>query len=120
MKAWLCSSVRPGTSHCFLSCTGAVPARRSMTRERQSMLSSLAAATRSALDAAARELGRVQQARQLVLRQVRHLRGDVPNRLAFFVSLLRNRGALVVADDRVQRGAENRAAIELLGEAQLV
>src|SRR5689334_18760830 len=84
----------------------------------QSTLSATAA--RATFDAAASEICGIEQPRQLFLRQVRHLCSDVANRPAFLVSLLRDRGALVVTDDGVEGRDQNRVAIERLGESRLI
>src|SRR5690606_4492365 len=54
----------------------------------------------SALDAALRELGRIEQGREPLRRKVGIFGGDVADRAAFFVRALRDRRALLVADDR--------------------
>ncbi len=114
-NSWLCAVFRPGTSQCSIPCSGCVPASRRIMHSRQSS----ATAARAALDASTSEVGRIEQACQLFLRQIGHLRGDLADRLAFLVRLLRDRGALVVADDGVERGDEDRVAIERFRETAL-
>src|SRR5690606_33345026 len=70
----------------------------------------------SALDAALRELGRIEQGREPLRRKGGIFGGDVADRAAFFVRALRDRRALLVADDRIQRGHENRVPLERRAE----
>src|SRR5690606_1932778 len=68
-------------------------------------------ATRSALDAPARQLERIEEPLQLLGRQLGALGRDVPDRSALGVRLLRDRGALLVADHGIQRRDEDRIAL---------
>src|SRR4030095_103559 len=74
---------------------------------------SAASFTRAALaDSAPRQRCRVEQLRELFLAQVGHLGGDLANRPALGICLLRDRSTLLVADHGIERGYEHRVAIE--------
>src|SRR5688572_25366548 len=119
----LCSSVRPGSSTESSSWRARVPARRSRMRASQSMLTypdvasaDSATPARSALDTSAGELGRVEQFREIIARDVRELLGDFADGSAFLVRLLRDGSAFFIADDRVQRRHQNGVALQGLGQ----
>src|ERR1700733_8397236 len=119
-----------GSSHCCGSWCGCVPARRARMIAAQSRVAGAAArgvslpdvASRivtppvpsaspaAALDAAGGELGRVEQFRELLARQVGHLGGDLADRSPLRVGLLGDGSALFVTDYRVERGHQDRVA----------
>ena len=72
----------------------------------------------AAVHAAARQRGRIEQAAQLGLRESRHLERHVEHRPPFRIGALGDRGGLFVADDRIERGGEDRIARQRIVEAR--
>src|SRR5688572_904668 len=56
------------------------------------------------------QFGRIEQRLQFSQRQIGILCGDFDDGLAFGIGLLRNRSALFITDDRIQRGDQNGIA----------
>src|ERR1700722_16567265 len=126
---WLSAALRPGTRQSPISWCGLLPARRARmicaqsaagSAEPRSAGKASAPAAGAALDAATRELGRIEQPGQLLARQVGHGLRDLEDRLAFGVGLLRDRGALLVADHGIERRHQDRVLVQGFGQARLV
>ena len=64
------------------------------------------------LDTALGQRRRIEQAIEFLVGQVCHFARDVLDRPAFVVGFLGDRRALLVADDRIQRGDQDRIAVE--------
>src|ERR1700722_12280428 len=74
------------------------------------------AARAAALDAAARELQRIQKPCELLRGKARELLRDLTNRPALGVGLFGQPRSFLIADDRIQRRDENGIALERLGK----
>ena len=78
---------------------------------------SAASAAGLAFDAALRELERIEELLQLRIAEIRLRARHLADGATLFVSLLRDRGAFVVADHGIQGRDENRIAFERIVES---